>query len=113
MWDLEEYGNPNGEYFMPFRGEFGGGIARKGTVVEGTYKQCAYHDQWDEAHAIRYDGELTPEVCEAIKSAWNKSRINAPESSWGKLRWSNGSSAIRVDVENRLLITSHSVSLCD
>lgn len=107
MWDLEKYNTQ--ESYMPFRG----GIARKGECIEGTYRQNAYDDSWEESHAIRYDGELTPEVCEAITKAWNNHPSNQPESSWGALRWSGGNYVERIDVEKRVLITSHCVRLCD
>jgi hypothetical protein len=66
---------------------------------------CGYH--------IEYTGELTPDVCKAIEKAWDSDPRNAPESSRGQLRWSAGAHAVRVDVENRQLIVSKTIMLCD
>lgn len=93
---------------------FGGTISKTGETVPGTYRQHAYQDTWEEARPIKYDGELTPEVCAAIKAAWQGFYSNLkPESSWGKLRWSSPDSFVRVDVERRAVIVHCSVNLCD
>lgn len=93
---------------------FGGTIAKTGETVEGTYRQHAYQDTWEEARPIKYDGELTPEVCAAIKAAWlNYNNSLKPVSGWGQLRWSSPDSFVRVDVERRAVIVHCSVNLCD
>lgn len=93
---------------------FGGTIAKTGETVPGTYRQHAYQDTWEEARPIKYDGELTPEVCAAIKAAWENYNRGIPtESGWGKLRWSSPDSFVRVDVEQRAVIVFCSQNLCD
>lgn len=91
---------------------FGGKIKLK-DAERISYMQYAYHDAYSYAHAIEYDGELTPEVCAAIMKAWNGNARNKPQSSWGMLRWSGGCYAVKVDVENRTLIVEGTTSLCD
>lgn len=128
MWDLEDYGpetdidvlkmEPSfheGEAVAIFRTEdrMGGAIVRKGNVVEGSMRQNAWDDTWEESHEIRFGGELTPAICAVIMAAWNRHPSNKPESGFGRLRWSAGSSAVRVDTDKRVLITSHAVRLCD
>lgn len=93
---------------------YGGIISKESTKVPGTYRQHSYHDSWEESYPITYDGELTPEVCEAIKTAWQNWQNSIPrESSWGQLRWRSPSSFIRVDVETRAVIAFGSCNLCD
>lgn len=91
-----------------------GSIARRGILVEGTHRMNAWDNTFHNAHDIRYDGELTPEICQRIKKAWNASNAARPSSPSGAaLRWSGGSKAVRVDVENRKLIVEHTICLCD
>lgn len=93
---------------------FGGKIKRKeGKTVEGSYRQNAWDDTCEIAYPIEYNGELTPEVCQAIMKAWNATIYAKPTSSWGALRWSAGNYANRVDVEKRMLITTSVTRLCD
>ena len=95
-------------------GEHYGAIALTGKLVEGTYKQNAWDDTAETEHEIRYTGgELTDEVCNTIRTAWNASKFNERESSWGRLRWSNGRSITRFDKARRVAIVFESVSLCD
>ena len=93
---------------------FGGKIAKTGEPIEGTYRQHAYQDTWQEARPITYDGELTPEVCEAIKAAWlgYYSRLR-PVSGYCQLRWSSPDSFDRVDVERRAVIINCAINVCD
>lgn len=93
---------------------FGGKISKTPTIIEGTYRQYGYHDAWEESYAIEYDGELTPEVCEAIRIAWQAWQNSIPiENGWGNLRWRSPSSFIRVDIPTRKVISHGSVNLCD
>lgn len=93
---------------------FGGTFKKEGTMIEGTYRQHAWQDTWESAHPITYDGELTPEVCAAIKAAFTK-YVNSlqPVSSWGRLRWPSLPTFVRVDVEKRCVITHEASNLCD
>ena len=92
---------------------FGGKIAKKGKMIEGTHHQNAWDDTWLTAHPISYDGELTEEVCKAIKKAFYRYHAKQSYSSWGKLRWMNPPSIKEVDVDNRQLIVHNSQGLCD
>ncbi len=92
----------------------GGSISKKGKLIEGTYQQHAWHDSWESEFAITFDGELTPEVCAAIRTAWQNHQFSIPsESSWGKLRWMSRPSFVRIDPLRRSLIASESQNLCD
>ena len=89
-----------------------------GRVVRGSVKylksqQLAWHDDTTCEYDIEYDGELTPEVCQAITKAFNADKRNQPTSSWGQLRWSGGETVQSIDVERRKVITSRIVCLCD
>ena len=91
-----------------------GSIAKKGTFVEGSHHMHAYADTVQHAHDIRYDGELTPEICRRIEMAWNTSAHARPKHPSGAaLRWDGGSRAVDVDVENRKLIVEYTTCLCD
>lgn len=93
---------------------FGGKIAKKGETIEGTYRQHPYQDTWQEARPITYDGELTPEVCNAIEDAWRAFYSNLrPASSYGQLRWSSPDSFVCVDVLRRAVIVNCAINLCD
>lgn len=93
---------------------FNGSFAKQGVMVPGTLRQHAWSDTWQDAHPIKYDGELTPEVCKAIKDAWNAYTDTIPRTSgYGKLRWSNPNTFSHVDIENRQVITNGSCQLCD
>ena len=82
--------------------------------VEGTYKQHAWSDDWQESIDIAYDGELTPSVQEAITKAFYASKhATKIEGSWGKLRWSSPDRVSHVDVEKKQLIINCSQNLCD
>ena len=119
MWDLEDYDSPSPESlhnddFRPAQKVgFGGKISRKGVYVEGSLRQNAWDDTSNDEHAIRYDGALTAEVCQAIMKAWDGDRRNGSSSSYGQLRWSGGDRAMSVDVERRVLITQSVTRICD
>jgi hypothetical protein len=94
---------------------FGGKIlvnTRK--TVEGSYRQNSYSDSWNVSIDIAYDGELTHDICEAIKNAFYKSKARQkPQSGYGQLRWSAGDSVSHVDVDKKQLILFCSVNLAD
>lgn len=90
---------------------FGGTIVKQGKHVKTMQYDCSDVSYYE--HEIKYDGELTPEVCQAIKKAWDSQPLSKPESSWGMLRWSAGHYADKVDVERRVLITHSITRLCD
>jgi hypothetical protein len=94
---------------------FGGKILVKTRkTVEGSYRQESYSDSWQDSIDIAYDGELTHEVCEAIKNAFYKSKARQkPESGYGQLRWSAGDYVSHIDVAKKQLILSCSVNICD
>jgi hypothetical protein len=93
---------------------YNGRITRKGTLIEGSYRQNAYDDVWQEAHAIHGDVDLTdPKVVEAIQKAWNNHPSNQPTSLYGNLRAAGGNYFNRIDPEARVLITTNSCRLCD
>lgn len=92
---------------------FGGKIEKKGKFIEGTHKQHAWSDTSLYEHAIRYDGEITPDVEAAIRKAWYAAKSNQATSSWGALRWSGGRSIDSIDRERKVIIACETVCLCD
>lgn len=93
---------------------FGGTIAKRGTVIPGTSAMHAYQDVWCEYRPITYDGELTPEVCEAIEKAWKDYYTpKKPASGYGCLRWSSPDEFVRVDVERRAVVVYCTINFCD
>lgn len=85
------------------------------SIVEGTHRQHAYSDTWDESYDIEYDGELTPEVCNRIVAAFIASpeHIGQSSGSYGQLRWDIADSSIRVNVETSELIVTRGSGMCD
>src|SRR5574343_868591 len=74
------------------------------TAVDVKYEQHAWNDysEW----SCPFVGEGTDEeFAQAIRTP--------AQSSYGKLRWSNGRSLVSVDRVNKLVRMSESVSLCD
>lgn len=92
---------------------FGGTIAKRGERIEGTFRMESYQDVWEEARPIKYDGELTPKVCRAIKKAWNDYNDSLPNGHTIALRWPSPDRFVRVDVERRAVIVSCAINLCD
>jgi len=83
-------------------------------AIEGSYRQLDWSDESQSIIPIEYDGELTPEVCNAAVQALQK-HINAQpqESSYGKLRWSTPDVINGVDVEQRGIIVTHVTRITD
>ena len=96
-------------------GSFGGKIKVKTRKrVEGSLRMESYQDVWKDSIDIEYNGELTAEVCNAIKVAFEKSKfLGKPSSSYGALRWSNGDRVVGVDTVKRQLIIESAVGICD
>lgn len=94
---------------------FGGKLLVKTRkTVEGSYRQYAYQDTWDDSIDIAYDGELTDEVCKAIEVAfYNSKNCQKRQSLYGALRAAQDDSVKGVDREKRQLIISCGCSLCD
>jgi hypothetical protein len=91
-----------------------GTITREGTFIEGSLKQDSWMDRWLVAHEINYDGELTDEICERIKKAFNDHVSNK----WkypgiAMLRTPQRPEVKHVDREKRVLVVEHSTMLCD
>jgi hypothetical protein len=84
-------------------------------TVEGTHRQHAYSDSWDDSYDIEFDGELTLDVCEAIIRAFKGSRLYATQSqsSWGALRWGHADGDVRINIPNRQVIVSRSMGIAD
>jgi hypothetical protein len=82
--------------------------------IEGSYKQHAWSDDWQESIDIQFVGEITPAVSEAIIAAFYASKhAGKSESLFGRLRASNADRVSHVDVTSRQLIINCSVSICD
>lgn len=114
IFEANKLSNPLLQAAYDRRHRFGGSIAKRGETIEGSFKSHAYQDVWEEARPIKYDGELTPEVCKAIEAAWNQYNDSLPVStSYGCLRWPSPDSFIKVDTERRMVIVSCAINLCD
>lgn len=86
-------------------------------MVEGSYKQHAWTDDWEDQIEIRYDGELTPEVCDRIVAAYTLDqarRLAARRGSYqASLRTPQPDKVIGVDVPTRTLRIACSCMLAD
>jgi hypothetical protein len=85
-------------------------------MVEGTHKQHAWHDSWEDSIDIEFEGELTPEVCSRIKTAYSN-RLSEQRRNRGPfqaaLRTPQPDRIKGVDVATRKLILECSVMLSD
>lgn len=83
-------------------------------MVPNSLKMAAYQDIWRDSVDIKYDGELTTDVCKAICEAWKSAgKLGSNQSGYGALRWANADNIVGVDIEKRQLILECSVNLCD
>ena len=74
------------------------------TEIDSVYQQHAWNDYYEWSCPFTGDG-----TDEEFKMA-----VRSPaQSSYGKLRWSNGRSVVSIDRINKLIRMSESVSLCD
>ena len=95
---------------------FGGKIIRNSRKsVEGSYRQHAYQDTWQDSMDIQFDGDLSdPKVQAAITQAfYNSQSCQQSESSWGRLRWNSGDSVSHIDVAKKQLILNCGCSIAD
>lgn len=93
---------------------FIGSIARQGKFVDGSLQQHAWNDKYLTAHPIRYDGELTPEVCERAVEAYNKHQAKTfKRDCYPSLRTMERPEAIEVDIESRQLLVENTTTLWD
>lgn len=83
--------------------------------VPGSFKQLAYQDVWEYTIDIDYDGDLKDAaVQKKITDAFYKSKVASKgSSSYGALRWSSPDHVKGIDVENKKLIVSASINICD
>jgi hypothetical protein len=83
-------------------------------MVPGSHRMESYQDTWQDSIDIDYAGELTPDVCRAIKVAFSQSKFcNKGGSSYGALLWSNVDEGDVVDVQNLQLLSNCSMGICD
>ena len=94
---------------------FGGKIKTKSrTMVPGSHRMESYQDTWLDGVDIEYDGEITPEVEQAIIKAYRSAgKLGENQSGYGALRWANADTIVGVDKDRRQLILACSVNLCD
>ena len=84
------------------------------TQVEGSYRQHAWTDDWQDSIDIAYAGDITPAVSEAIIAAFYASKhCTKGQSLQSRLRASNSDRVSHVDTTAKKLIINCSVSLCD
>lgn len=86
-------------------------------TVEGSYKQHAWTDEWVDQIDIRYDGELTPEVCQRIVAAYCTEMLRRATGRRGSyqaaLRTPQTDQVIGVDVPTRTLRIACACMLAD
>jgi len=94
---------------------FGGKLLVKTRkMVEGSHRMESYQDTWLDGIDIDYDGEITPEVEQAIIEAYRSAgKLGENQSGYGVLRWANADTIVGVDKTKRQLILACSVNLCD
>lgn len=92
---------------------YGGTVSKEGRYIKDTLKMEAWMDRCLSAHAIKYDGELTDEICDHIVHSYNAWQNENFKVSRGGLRIPQKPVAKYVDVEKRVLVVEHSDMLVD